>query len=86
MRKSPFFPPYPLPSHSLDCRASLKLFPVFWTTPLSEEPWPAGFIGLRRLEEGVPAQCIPHSGGLEGPEALQQLCVRYSDHSLLLGR
>lgn len=75
MRKSPFFPPYPLPSHSLDCWAPLKLFPVFWTTPLSEEPWPAGLVGPRPLEKGVLGRRISHSGELERPEVLQQLCV-----------
>lgn len=52
MRKSPFSPPYPLSSHSLDCCASLKLFPVFWTALLSEEPWPAGLVGIRTSVKG----------------------------------
>lgn len=57
---------------------SLKLFPVFWTTPLSEEPWPAGLVGLRPSVNGVPAQhtACPTE---ERPEALQQhLCVKHS--------
>lgn len=45
----PPFPPYPLPSHILECWTPLKLFPAFWTTLVSEEPRAAGLAGLAGL-------------------------------------